>query len=145
VVLNEGKEPEKTVFIAVKVPPEIKTQIERLAEAEGVTISDLVRNAIDVFLKKVAEFTPLNSLKIQKMILTMFAWIASEMAYQRMVLFSILEEQRKDLAPELKKLFDLTKEEQKRYQQLIHALRQENWKEALLMLLNIWEEEDKRR
>jgi predicted DNA-binding protein len=143
--LNEGKEPEKTVFIAVKVPPEMKAQMEKLAEAEGVTISDLVRNAIDVFLKKVAEFTPLGSLKLQKIMLGTYVATMWEIYYQRMILFSILQELRKDLTPELKKLFDLTQEQQKRYQQMIHALRQENWQEALLMLLNIWEEEDKRR
>jgi predicted DNA-binding protein len=143
--LNEGKEPEKTVFIAVKVPPEMKAQMEKLAEAEGVTISDLVRNAIDVFLKKVAEFTPLGSLKLQKIMLGTYVATMWEIYYQRMILFSILQELRKDLTPELKELFDLTKEQQKRFQQMLKALREEDWQAALLMLLNIWEEEDKRR
>jgi hypothetical protein len=60
---------EKLEYIAIKVPPALKQRIETIAKTEGTTISDIVREALNVFLDKVAEFTPLGSMQLQKLII----------------------------------------------------------------------------
>jgi len=59
---------EKLEYIAIKVPPALKQRIEAIAKTEGTTISDIVREALNVFLNKVAEFTPLGTMQIQKLV-----------------------------------------------------------------------------
>ena len=53
-------------LIAIKVPPSLKRQLEKAAEAEGTTVSGFIQNMLTMALAEVADFTPLSATKFKR-------------------------------------------------------------------------------
>jgi antitoxin component of RelBE/YafQ-DinJ toxin-antitoxin module len=125
---------EESDFIAVRIPKSLKSKIEAIAESEGTTISDLVRVALDAFLRKVADFTPMGTIQLQKTMLATYLELMIEHLHTRLVLYAILNELRKDLSPEIKEVFDETKKAIRRYNEALDRLSKGDWEGALKLL-----------
>ncbi len=128
-------------FVAVRIPKTLKSELESLAKIENVTVSDLVREALNAFLKKVAEFTPLGSQRIQKLLLLSHLELLRELYLHRSWLFAILSELRKDLTPDLREMWDKTQEGLRDLKLVEDALKSDDWNTALARLLKRWGED----
>ena len=53
-------------LIAIKVPPSLKRQLEKAAEAEGTTVSGFIQNMLTMALAEVADFTSLSATKLKR-------------------------------------------------------------------------------
>jgi hypothetical protein len=132
---------ENLIVVATKVPSNIKAELENMARAEGVTVSELVRKILDAYVSR-RDLPSLSVERLQKMILVSHFEIMEELYFQRLLLFGLLNELRPDLAQKIKGRFDKTEEDLRKIREALKALEQDDWKGALATLLKIWEGKD---
>ncbi|MCD6528959.1 hypothetical protein J7L06_01530 [Candidatus Bathyarchaeota archaeon] len=125
---------EKMEMLTLRVPQTVKLKLAAIAQAEGVTVSDIVRRLIET-LHQQTGFLPLTSVKLQKMLIASHIELLKSLYVLRGLTFAILTSMRKDLTDDLKEMWAYTLAAQKTLREVEDALKREDWDAALKRLL----------